>query len=559
MAIMRGHHVIVRSILAVTVLGAILGNLPALHRAEAYDRYSVNRDATNCRACHGPFKGTQYHSKVDGSAWIAWWGPTDVHGGHEEMLFDGTTYQNGCAVCHMWDYFPVKLKTSRGAAPFNAGCLACHGRVEGSAGTVTGIGLIQHHYRAGITQCANCHPDGNPANYTPVGENFQPPGYFTPDPSFPLKPTDSCNRNGAENSYGSSRGLDLDGDLLYDLNDPDCTPGPDTSITSGPPSPTNSTSASFQFASTVSGSTFECDLDGGGFVPCTSPATYTSLVDGGHSFSVRAIDGSGASDPTPAVHDWTVDTVAPDTSITSAPPVSSNSTSATFGFGSTETGTFECDLDGVGFSPCTSPAIYTGLASGAHLFSVLAWDAAGNPDPTPATHGWTIITGLPCWDLNGNGGCDPAAEDKNGDGLCDILDCQSSSVPQAFDANGQYLGKFLGFDGDYLNIFLPSLRKSVRIASDDGDVSADPLYFANGTCTGQAYGKSLIVYSVIRNSGQYYTGSTAAPVPVSGIGSYIDGLTGQCTVLPPTSGMYVVPVTAPLPFTTPTALPIRLE
>ncbi|MGH8837674.1 MAG: DNRLRE domain-containing protein, partial [Jiangellaceae bacterium] len=39
---------------------------------------------------------------------------------------------------------------------------------------------------------------------------------------------------------------------------------------------------------------------------------------------------------------------------------------------------------------CTSPASHTGLSLGTHLFSVRATDPAGNTDPTPATHTWTI-------------------------------------------------------------------------------------------------------------------------------------------------------------------------
>ena len=55
-----------------------------------------------------------------------------------------------------------------------------------------------------------------------LGENVQPPYYFTPDLLHPLKPTNSCNPNGEEDFESSPEGLDNDGDLLYDLADPDC-------------------------------------------------------------------------------------------------------------------------------------------------------------------------------------------------------------------------------------------------------------------------------------------------------------------------------------------------
>ena len=94
---------------------------------------------------------------------------------------------------------------------------------------------------------------------------------------------------------------------------------PDTTIDSSPSNPTNSSSASFTFSGTDTGgsgvASFECDLDGGGFSACTSPQNYTSLSDGSHTFQVRAIDGAGNVDPTPASFTWTIDTVAPTISV----------------------------------------------------------------------------------------------------------------------------------------------------------------------------------------------------------------------------------------------------
>jgi aldose sugar dehydrogenase len=82
---------------------------------------------------------------------------------------------------------------------------------------------------------------------------------------------------------------------------------PNTIIDSRPSNPTDQTSAAFTFHSTESGSTFQCQLDNGGFSACTSGKSYSSLSDGGHSFQVRATDGAGNTDPTPASYDWTVD------------------------------------------------------------------------------------------------------------------------------------------------------------------------------------------------------------------------------------------------------------
>jgi hypothetical protein len=163
----------------------------------------------------------------------------------------------------------------------------------------------------------------------------------------------------------------------------DNTP-PDTSITSSPALVTNSANAIFSFTSTEAGSTFECSLDGAAFAACTSPTTYNSLADGDHDFQVRATDPAGNTDTTPASFTWTIDATAPETTITVAPPASTNDTSANFDFISSEAGsTFECSLDGAPFTTCTSSQSYSNLANGSHTFLVRATDPVGNTDPTP--------------------------------------------------------------------------------------------------------------------------------------------------------------------------------
>jgi hypothetical protein len=90
----------------------------------------------------------------------------------------------------------------------------------------------------------------------------------------------------------------------------DTTP-PDTSITSGPPANTADTSATLAFTSSEPGSTFACALDGGAWTACSSPQTYSGLGVGAHSFSVRATDAAGNTDPTPAAWSWQVLPPAP--------------------------------------------------------------------------------------------------------------------------------------------------------------------------------------------------------------------------------------------------------
>ena len=85
-------------------------------------------------------------------------------------------------------------------------------------------------------------------------------------------------------------------------------------------------------------------VDTGTFHAC--PASYTGLSQGSHTFQVRSTDAAGNTDATPASRTWTVDTVAPDTTILTGPSGTVASTSATFTFSSNEGGsTFQCALD----------------------------------------------------------------------------------------------------------------------------------------------------------------------------------------------------------------------
>jgi hypothetical protein len=165
---------------------------------------------------------------------------------------------------------------------------------------------------------------------------------------------------------------------------------PQTTITAGPPDPTNDTSASFDLSSDEAGSTFACSLDGAPFAVCGSPADYTALEPGTHSFRVRATDPAGNADPTPAGRSWTIDVTPPETTIDSGPADPTNITSAGFAFSAGEAASFECRLDGGIFAPCSSPHARAGLDEGSHAFDVRAIDAAGNIDATPARYSWTI-------------------------------------------------------------------------------------------------------------------------------------------------------------------------
>jgi subtilisin-like proprotein convertase family protein len=82
--------------------------------------------------------------------------------------------------------------------------------------------------------------------------------------------------------------------------------GPQTTIDARPPNPSASRGATFQFGSNAPGATFECRLDAADYGECLSTQTYSGLADGSHILSVRAVDGTGNVDTTPASYSWQV-------------------------------------------------------------------------------------------------------------------------------------------------------------------------------------------------------------------------------------------------------------
>jgi hypothetical protein len=174
----------------------------------------------------------------------------------------------------------------------------------------------------------------------------------------------------------------------------DATAPPAPTIDASPPNPSGSSSATFSFSDAEAGVSFRCQLDGGGYAACTSPQGYSGLADGSHTFQVRARDAAG-NESAAATYSWSVDTSAPAApTITSAPPNPSSSSSASFGFSGQAGASFRCQLDGGGYSACTSPQGYSGLADAPHTFQVKARDAAGN-ESAPASYGWTVDTLAP--------------------------------------------------------------------------------------------------------------------------------------------------------------------
>lgn len=197
-----------------------------------------------------------------------------------------------------------------------------------------------------------------------------------------------------------------------DLTVPDKT-APDTTIDSSPSNPSNSSSASFTFSGTddASGSSvasFECQLDAGSFSACTSPQNYSSLADGSHTFQVRAIDGVGNIDPTPASFTWTIDAIAPSVTINQAAgqvdPTSNSPINFEVVFNEPVTGFTDTDVTLSGTAGATTAAVtgsgatYNVAVSGmtangtvtASIAAGSATDAAGNSNTASTSTDNTI-------------------------------------------------------------------------------------------------------------------------------------------------------------------------
>jgi hypothetical protein len=89
----------------------------------------------------------------------------------------------------------------------------------------------------------------------------------------------------------------------------DSTP-PDTTI-ANPGNLVARDVAVFSFTSSEAGSTFQCAFGNAPFAACTSPDAVDVPGSGAQVFKVRAIDGAGNVDPTPAIYQWTSDLTPP--------------------------------------------------------------------------------------------------------------------------------------------------------------------------------------------------------------------------------------------------------
>jgi hypothetical protein len=120
--------------------------------------------------------------------------------------------------------------------------------------------------------------------------------------------------------------------------------------------PTAGTAGEASFVSETAAG-FECQVDGGAWSPCASPLSTPA----GSKMAVRARDGAGNADPTPAAA-----VVAPQAGATSF-----DSASASFVVAGQRSGTdLQCRLNGGDWATCPESLTFTGLAYGPNALSV---------------------------------------------------------------------------------------------------------------------------------------------------------------------------------------------
>jgi CSLREA domain-containing protein len=268
--------------------------------------------------------------------------------------------------------------------------------VAGSTSTtlIVPIEGALHDHEYAIDVYANAHCD-KPGEHGPM-EVFLGSGNVTTDSSGKARAEIAGpGLGGIDAEVFTATATDLEAGTTGGIGH--CAYSPiDTAIETKPPAQSGSSAATFTFVGETVGRVegFECSLDGAAFATCSSPKELTGLGDGTHEFQVRAFNGEGTRDFSPATYEWTVEAAAPEISFEAAPPTKTNSTAAKFSFVVSGNPTkVKCKLDGALLQNCGSPVEFSGLAPGTHAFEVFAEDDAGNT--TTATREWKIVTEAP--------------------------------------------------------------------------------------------------------------------------------------------------------------------
>lgn len=168
--------------LVITVIALFFATSSAL----AYETYA-NHGSGGCVTCHPSFQS---------------------RGALHDLHVGGSQMTSTCGLCHGPSFSSPSTNTS--STDPNHGCNGCH----------LGEGLrLAHSVDHGIDTCINsgCHSgDGTPPPETTL------PAYYTRTDVNLTQPCAIGRNNGGEDYSGDGKGLDNDGDGVYDYNDTDC-------------------------------------------------------------------------------------------------------------------------------------------------------------------------------------------------------------------------------------------------------------------------------------------------------------------------------------------------
>lgn len=200
----------------------------------------------------------------------------------------------------------------------------------------------------------------------------------------------------------------------YDLaGNPDPTPetydwiidrtAPETTVSGAPSGVTNQTSATVD-VSGVDVVTYDWSVfrDGniwhyGSGVPEANDINLTAMTEANYELNITARDVAGNNQVLSQVASWTVDLTPPDTVLSGLPADPNNDATLTVTVSGDDVVTYAWSLqrDGLEIASASGVDVATalaqsGLVEGVYELSVTGFDAAGNPDPNPATYQWTL-------------------------------------------------------------------------------------------------------------------------------------------------------------------------
>ena len=104
-----------------------------------------------------------------------------------------------------------------------------------------------------------------------------------------------------------TRGNRLEHTLRFTVGPGGDAAAPDTVLRSAPSGSVKSQSPRMWAYATEQGATLQCSLDNAPFAACPDPIEHSSVFPGAHTFRVRAVDGAGRVDTTPATRSWSGD------------------------------------------------------------------------------------------------------------------------------------------------------------------------------------------------------------------------------------------------------------